>query len=216
MNPVNPMTTRRHRDNKSRQTYRPPKSSTQHSCPSLEAVGPNAISQDLSTAPAAPARLDRARAQQLPLSRYRLRLPRRLVLHSPLQLPSAPRPRRCASDPPRRRRPAQARIRSYRCPDQYLDQASPTRRLKLDTFSPSVLTQAGLVGSGCCDAEAIGSKLTHRVCVSNAVNIFLSCCFCRRRRCFRHVLFTVVAPNPLRFRCGVLRKNGGSRLRQNG
>src|SRR6267143_2507310 len=30
--------------------------------------------------------------------------------------------------------------------------------------------------------------------------------------CFRHVLFTVVSPNSLRFRCGVLRENGSSRL----
>src|ERR1700732_3026681 len=41
-------------------------------------------------------------------------------------------------------RPAQAGSRYCQCTDQCVDQASPTRRLKLDTFSPTVPTQAGL------------------------------------------------------------------------
>jgi len=45
-------------------------------------------------------------------------------------------------------------------------------------------------------------------CVPNAVHIFqvvdFSCCDAR----FRHALFTVVSPNSLRFRCGVLKQNG--------
>ena len=45
---------------------------------------------------------------------------------------------------PRHRRPAQARLRSNRHSRQRMDQPDPTRRLKLDTFSPSVVTQAEL------------------------------------------------------------------------
>src|SRR5215207_1927296 len=51
-----------------------------------------------------------------------------------------------------------------------------------------------------------GSGSSCEPCIPNAVNIFqvidFSCC----SGYFRHVLFTVVSPNSLRFRCGVSRR----------
>src|SRR5260370_21051034 len=48
------------------------------------------------------------------------------------------------STPPRRRRPAKARIRQPQHTGPSMDRSGPIRCLKLDTFSPCVLTQAGL------------------------------------------------------------------------
>src|SRR5260221_2026235 len=107
----------------------------------------------------APAGFDGAPAHHFPSPRHRLRLPPSPVLPAPLQPPAAPRPRRRASAPPRRRRPTQASIRYCQCPDQCVDQASPTRRLKLDTFSPTVLTQAGLEASSLTPIRPIGERI---------------------------------------------------------
>ena len=90
----------------------------------------------LSTAPPAPARLDRAPPQQLPLSRDRIRLPRSPVLHPDLQPPPAARLGRrtsCAAQPsmPRSRAPS-----TNRPTDRRMDRSSPTRPKKLDTFAP--------------------------------------------------------------------------------
>ena len=60
----------------------------------------------------------------------------------------------------RRRRPTQAGIRYCQCPDQCVDQTSPTRRLKLDTFSPTVPTQAGLERR---DAAAVKKAAVHSI-----------------------------------------------------
>src|SRR5260370_12446299 len=46
------------------------------------------------------------------------------------------------STPPRRRRPAQARIRQNQHTGPSMDRSGPIRCLKLDTYSPCVLTQA--------------------------------------------------------------------------
>ena len=62
----------------------------------------------------------------------------------PILPPPAPRPRRRASTPPRRRCPAQARIRQHQHTGPSMDRSGPIRCLKLDTYSPCVLTQAGL------------------------------------------------------------------------
>src|SRR5262249_9039696 len=100
---------------------------------------------DLSAAPPAPARPDRAPAEQLPLSRHRIRLPRGLVLHPPLQPPAAPGPRRRASSSPRTRRPNQARIQKNQHTGHHMNQPPPIRRENFNIFSPTAPTQAGLV-----------------------------------------------------------------------
>src|SRR6267378_3258774 len=114
----------------------------------------------LSAAPLAPARPDRTPAQQLPLSRHRIRLPGSPVLHAPLQPSPSPGLGRRTSTPPRRRRPAQARIRQNQHTGPSMDRSGPIRCLKLDTYSPCVLTQAGLEQHGVMFAalnEEIGS-----------------------------------------------------------
>jgi len=81
----------------------------------------------LPTAQAAPARLDRARAQKLPLSRYRLWLPRRPVLHTNLQPSPAPRPGRRALQLRPITTPSQARLRSGRRRNRHDHQPNPAR-----------------------------------------------------------------------------------------
>jgi len=93
-----------------------------------------------------PARPDRTPAQQLPLSRHRIRLPGSPVLHAPSTTVSFARGLgRRTSTPPRRRRPrssAHSTNSTYRSKHGSI---RPNSLLEnLDTFSPCVLTQAGL------------------------------------------------------------------------
>jgi hypothetical protein len=65
---------------------------------------------------------------------------------------------------------------------------------------------------GLAGRSASGPARRSTPCVPNAVNIFQVVDFSCRGSCFRHVLFTVVSPNSLRFRCGAVVENVGSRL----
>src|SRR6202158_3961198 len=99
----------------------------------------------ISTSPPASPWLDRTPAQQLSIPRHRIRLPRSAVLHPRLQPHPASRIGRRTSRPPRHQRSAQARLRQNRHPGHRMDQQRSTRSMKLDTFTPSVVTQAELV-----------------------------------------------------------------------
>src|SRR6266581_4314440 len=98
----------------------------------------------LSTAPAAPARPNRAGARKLSLPRHRLRLPCRPVLHPHLQPSSAPRSGGRAAGAPCNHHAPQEGLRHAWRPNRHHDQPRPTCSTKLDTFAPSVIPQARL------------------------------------------------------------------------
>jgi hypothetical protein len=76
--------------------------------------------------------------------RHRCRIPYRALLHPSLQSSSSPRSRRRSARPRRRPNAPQTSLRQNRCPPHCIDPRTRIGRMKLDTFTSCVVSQAEL------------------------------------------------------------------------